>query len=115
MTIAIYHNPRCSKSRAALKLLEESGAAVKVVLYLETPPSEQELRALLKKLGVAPRALMRTKEARFRELGLDAPGVSDDNLIRAMVENPILIERPIAIAGRRAVIGRPPETVLGLL
>lgn len=111
----LYHNPRCSKSRAALALLEEHGVDLEVVRYLETPPDEATLRELLGQLGLTPLELMRRGEARYRELGLKAADVSDDQRVRAMAENPILIERPIFIAGGKAVIGRPPERVLDLL
>lgn len=115
MSLVLYHNPRCSTSRAALKLLEELGVAPKIVLYLETPPTAAEIRRLLKKLGVGPRDLMRAKEPIFKELGLGDPGLSDDALVDAMAEHPILIERPVLIAGERAVIGRPAERVLELI
>jgi arsenate reductase len=115
MALVLYHNPRCSKSRAALKLLEDAGKEPKVVLYLESPPSASEIKDLLAKLAIGPRALMRTKEPVYKELGLDDPKLSDAALIRAMAENPILIERPILVAGKRAVIGRPPERVLDLI
>jgi arsenate reductase len=115
MTLVLYHNPRCSSSRAALKLLEEAGKVPEVVLYLEKPPSVAELKELLGKLGIGPRALMRTKEPIFKELGLADPELSDAALIRAMADNPILIERPILVAGKRAVIGRPPERVLEIV
>ena len=111
----LYHNPRCSKSRAALALLTERGAEFEVVRYLETPPDEARLRKLLTKLSMTPLELMRRSERRFRELGLGRPDVSDPERIRAMAENPILIERPIFIAGGRAIVGRPPERVLELL
>lgn len=111
----LYHNPRCSKSRAALALLEERDLDLEVVRYLETPPDEASLRELLGQLGMTPLELMRRGEARYRELGLKAADVSDDERVRAMAENPILIERPIFIAGGKAVIGRPPERVLELL
>jgi len=114
MALVLYHNPRCSKSRAALKLLEDAGKEPKVVLYLESPPNASEIKNLLATLGIGPRALMRTKEPIYKELGLDDPKLSDAALIRAMAENPILIERPILVAGKRAVIGRPPERVLDL-
>lgn len=115
MTVTIYHNPRCSKSRETLALLEEEGAAPKVVDYLKTPPSAAELKAILKKLGLKPRDIVRKGEARYAELGLKERTVSDDELIALMVENPILIERPIVVAGGKAAIGRPPETVLTIL
>ena len=111
----LYHNPRCSKSRAAFALLKERDVGLEVVRYLETPPDEAALRELLVQLGMTPLELMRRGEARYRELGLKAAGVSDEDRIRAMAENPILIERPIFIAGGRAVVGRPPERVLELL
>lgn len=111
----LYHNPRCSKSRAALALLQERDLDLEVVRYLETPPDEAALRELLGQLDMTPLELMRRGEARCRELGLKAPGVSDEERIRAMAENPILIERPIFIARGKAVVGRPPERVLELL
>ena len=111
----LYHNPRCSKSRAALALLEERNVDLEVVRYLETPPDEAALRALLDQLGMTPLELMRRGEARYRELGLKDADVSDGERIRAMAGNPILIERPIFITGGRAIVGRPPERVLELL
>lgn len=115
MTVTIYHNPRCSKSRQTLALLEEKGAAPKIVDYLKTPPSAAELKAILKKLGLKPQDIVRKGEARYAELELKERTVSDDELIELMVENPILIERLIAVAGGKAAIGRPPETVLTIL
>ena len=115
MTVTIYHNPRCSKSRQTLALLEEKGAAPKIVDYLKTPPSAAELKAILEKLGLKPRDIVRKGEARYAELELKERTVSDDELIELMVENPILIERPIVVAGGKAAIGRPPETVLTIL
>ncbi|GAB6067219.1 arsenate reductase (glutaredoxin) [Methylothermus subterraneus] len=115
MTVVLYHNPRCSKSRAALQLLRARGIEPKIVEYLKTPPSRAELEEILAKLGLEPRALMRKGEAIYRELGLDDPALSREALILAMLEHPVLIERPIAVAGARAVIGRPPEKVLELL
>ena len=111
----LYHNPRCSKSRAALALLQARDVDLDVVRYLDAPPDDAALRELLGQLGMTPLELMRRGETRYRELGLKAPDVSDDERIRAMAENPILIERPIFIAGGKAVIGRPPERVLELL
>jgi arsenate reductase len=113
--VVIYHNPRCSKSRQALQLLQERGVEPEVVLYLQQPPDARQLRALLAKLGIGARALLRTGEAAYRELGLADEGLGDDVLIDAMCAHPVLIERPIAIRGARAVLGRPPENVLGLL
>lgn len=113
-TVTIWHNPRCGKSREALKLLEAEGITPNVVRYLDDTPSEAQLRDVLKMLGIGARDLMRTKEALYRELGLKA--VTDENaLIRAMAEHPKLIERPVVIKDGKAVIGRPPEKVILLL
>ncbi|NHK28132.1 arsenate reductase (glutaredoxin) [Parvularcula flava] len=113
MAIELWHNPRCSKSRQALSLLQEAGAEVKVVEYLKTPPTQKRLKEVIAMLGVEPRAVMRVNEKRYRELELDE--VSSPALIKAMAENPILIERPVAIKCSKAVIGRPPEDVESLL
>ncbi|WP_170417736.1 arsenate reductase (glutaredoxin) [Ruegeria atlantica] len=112
--IEYWHNPRCSKSRAGLALLEDNGATVEVRRYLEDAPSTDELRAVLSQLGVPAIEIMRTGEKRFKELGLTKT-TSDDELIGAMAENPILIERPLAIAEDKVAIGRPPENLLSLL
>lgn len=112
MTVTIYHNPRCSKSRATLALLEEKGVTPDVVLYLETPPSAEELDKILKALGKEPREVMRTKEEPYKALSLADDSLSREALIKAMVDNPILIERPIVVKGSKAAIGRPPESVL---
>ena len=95
MTVTIYHNPRCSKSRATLALLEARGVKPKIVDYLKTPPSAAELKAILRKLGLAPRDILRTSETVYAELGLEDRELDDDALIALMVKNPILIERPI--------------------
>ncbi|WP_425405594.1 arsenate reductase (glutaredoxin) [Hwanghaeella sp.] len=114
MTVTIYHNPRCSKSRQTLALLQDKGIEPEIVEYLKTPPSADEIAAILKKLGIEARSLMRTKEAVYKELGLDA--VTDEKaLIAAMAENPVLIERPVVIKGSKAALGRPPEQVLEIL
>lgn len=115
MKITIYHNPRCSKSRAAVELVREHGFEPEIIEYLKSPPDEATLIAILARLRMAPRDLMRTQEAPYRELDLDDPELSDEELIAAMVQNPILIERPIVVAGRKAVVGRPPERVLEIL
>jgi arsenate reductase len=115
MTIRIFHNPRCSKSRATLTLLQEQGIEPEIVHYLESPPDADELRIILDKLGMSPRELMRTGEAEFRQQGLDDESLTDDELITAMVANPKLIQRPIVLAGGRAAMGRPPESVLDIL
>ncbi len=110
MKTTIWHNPRCSKSRAGLKYLEEKGIEPEVIRYLDTPPTVQELTDLLKTLGMAPRELMRTKEAIYRELKLKE--VTDDAvLIAAMAEHPKLIERPVIIRGDKAVVARPAERI----
>lgn len=115
MTVTIYHNPRCSKSRQTLALLEEQGAAAEIIFYLENPPSTDELKNILGMLGKAPRELMRKGEAAYKELGLGDGSLSDEALIKAMAQNPILIERPIVVNGNKAAIGRPPESVLDIL
>ncbi len=116
MKITIYHNPRCSKSRQTLALLEENGLAPEVVEYLSTPPSRVELKKILKMLSMQPRDLMRKNEAEYQALGLDDINLSDEALIDAMFETPKLIERPIVVVNdSRAVIGRPPENVLTII
>lgn len=113
MTITLYHNPRCSKSRAALALLEQRGIKPEIVEYLKTPPNATELTRILALLGMRPRDLLRPAEA--RQAGLDDPGLDDKALIAAMVANPIVIERPIAVSAEAACVGRPPDRVLELL
>jgi arsenate reductase len=115
MTVTIYHNPRCSKSRQTLALLEARGVSPVIVEYLKTPPSADDLKAILKKLGLKPQDIVRTKEARYAELALKERSVLDDELLALLSDNPILIERPIVVAGKKAAIGRPPETVLAIL
>ena len=115
MTVTIYHNPRCSKSRATLELLEESGAAPEIIDYQAAPPSISEIKAILEKLGLGPRAIMRSGEQIYQELGLDDEALSDEALIQAMHDHPILIERPIVVHGEKAALGRPPENVLKIL
>lgn len=110
----IYHNPRCSKSRATLALLQEHGIEPDVVLYLERPPSQAALKRLLAKLGMGAAELVRRGEAEYKELALGA-GTSRAGLLKAMAAHPKLIERPIVVRGERAVLGRPPENVLALL
>lgn len=115
MAVTIYHNPRCSKSRQTLALLEENGVTPEIVLYLDNPPSASSLKALVQKLGVSSaRDMMRVKEAPYIELSLKDIS-AEDALITAMAENPILIERPIVVNGDKAAIGRPPESVLEIL
>jgi arsenate reductase len=110
----LYHNPRCSKSRQALQLLEEEGETIEIVKYLETPPSHQELKQVIELLGIKPIALIRTNEAEWKENYIGKT-LTDDELIDAMIKYPKLIERPIAIKGTHAIIGRPPEKVLDIL
>ncbi|WP_236176573.1 arsenate reductase (glutaredoxin) [Pseudomonas qingdaonensis] len=113
--LTLYHNSRCSKSRGALELLEARGLTPEVVRYLETPPDAATLKALLGKLGIGARQLLRSGEDEYKTLGLADPALSDDQLIDAMARHPKLIERPILVAGNKAVIGRPPEKVLEIL
>lgn len=113
--VTIWHNPRCSKSRAALEILQAAGVTPAVRLYLEAPPRPAELAEVVRLLGGSARSCLRTGEAPYKELGLSDAKKSDAELIDAMAEHPILIERPIVIAGDKAVIGRPPERVREIL
>ncbi len=113
--VTIYHNPGCSKSRQTLALLEANGVTPTIVLYLENPPDATELRHILALLKLTPSDLLRTRESEYEALDLGNPARSDDELIAAMVANPILIERPIVVKGSRAAIGRPPEQALEIL
>lgn len=115
MSLTIFHNPRCSKSRETLRLIEERGLAPEIVRYLDDPPDTATLDGLLTMLGLEPRALMRKKEPEYKALGLDDPSLSREALIAAMAEHPRLIERPVVIKDGKAVLGRPPERVLELL
>ena len=115
MTVTIYHNPRCSKSRQTLELLRARGLEPDIVEYLKTPPGKSELSGILGLLGMGPRELMRKKEAAYKANGLDGAGLSDDRLLDALVEHPVLMERPIVLANGKAAIGRPPENVLGII
>lgn len=113
--VTIFHNPRCSKSRQTMQLIESSGIAPQVIEYLKQPPEYEDLENILNLLGMEPRELMRTQENAYKENNLDDPGLTRDDLIRAMMEHPILIERPIVIHNGKAIIGRPPETVRDIL
>ncbi len=113
--ITLYHNPRCSKSRATLARLEEAGAQVTVVEYLKTPPDGDTLAGILRALGMTAHELLRTKEAPYAELHLGEAGVAEETVLAALQSHPILMERPIAVRGERAVIGRPPENADTLL
>ncbi|HEY9164326.1 MAG TPA: arsenate reductase (glutaredoxin) [Magnetovibrio sp.] len=113
MTVTIYHNPRCSKSRQTLELIRAQGVEPSVVEYLDTPPSAQELKAILKKLGKSAADIVRRKEA--QEEGIDVNALSEDALIEALAKHPRAIERPIVVKGAKAAMGRPPESVLDIL
>lgn len=115
MPTQIYHNPRCSKSRQTLELLQQQHIDIELVDYLKNPPDRETLRKLLGLLGMEPRQLIRKGEAEYRELGLDNPDLTPDALIDAMVAHPRLIERPIVIHNNKAALGRPPEAVLEIL
>ena len=112
-SVVLYHNPRCRTSRTALALLQKRGIEPEIVEYLKTPPSAAELTRILKLLKLPPRALLRPKEA--KEAGLTKPGLSDAQIIAGMAKHPIAIERPIALNGDRAALGRPAEKVLDVL
>lgn len=113
--VTILHNPRCSKSRATLELLQERGLEPQVVEYLKTPPTADRIATILDLLGLQPRELMRSNEAEYRELGLDDPSLTRQQLIQAMAEHPRLIQRPIVLSKGRAALGRPPESALEIL
>lgn len=115
MSVEIYHNPRCSKSRQTLQLLNEQGVEAKIIKYLETPPDKATLERILDMLGMQPRDLMRKKEPEYKQAGLDDPSLSRDALIQAMIEHPKLIERPIVVKDGKAALGRPPESVLEII
>ncbi len=113
--ISIYHNPRCSKSRQTLQLLEENGISPEIVLYLDTQPDADEIKSLLKKLGIGARELLRKGEDDYKANNLSDTSLNDEQLIAAMAQYPKLIERPIVVKGSKAVLGRPPENVLNLI
>jgi arsenate reductase (glutaredoxin) len=113
MSLTIYHNPRCSKSRQTLKLLRDHGQNPTIIEYLNHPPSAAELTRILQLLGMRPGDLLRRKEA--GDAGIDPAALSDDQLIAEMVQHPAVIERPIVVSGNKAALGRPPEAVLGML
>jgi arsenate reductase len=115
MTVTIYHNPKCSKSRQTLSLLNDQGIEPTIVEYLKTPPSKAELTKILAKLQLKPRDLIRKKEDAYAICQLDDMSFSDEEIIDFMVKHPILIERPIVLANGKAALGRPPENVLDIL
>lgn len=113
--LVIYHNPRCSKSREALQILEDHNQLPEIIEYLQDPPSREELTAIIKMLGVSPRELMRTTEQVYKDAELDDDSISDEEIIEALCEYPDLMQRPIVISGNKAVIGRPPLKVLDII
>ncbi len=115
MTVRILHNPRCSKSRATLVLLQDRGINPQIIPYLENPPDEKQLAEICQALGLSVRELIRKGESEYQELGLDDPSLSDQHLLQAMHQHPRLIERPIVLTNGKAAIGRPPEAVLEIL
>lgn len=115
MSVTIYHNPRCSKSRQTLSLLQEKSINVNVIEYLKTPPDIPQLKQILKQLGYEPRQLMRKSEQIYKNLDLGNENKTAEDLVNAMAQNPILIERPIVLSGDKAAIGRPPESVFDIL
>lgn len=115
MSVSIYHNPRCSKSRQTLQLLEERNIKPDIIEYLKTPPTKNELKKVLQTLGISARDLLRSKEAEYKEYGLDDASLTEEQIIDVMIKVPKLIERPIVITEKGAAIGRPPENVLEIL
>ena len=115
MSVVIYHNPKCTKSRQTLALLNERGVHPEIIQYLHTPPNVEQLKNILKLLSMSPRDLMRTNEAIYKEKELDDETLNEEQLIAALIENPILIERPIVLANKKAAVCRPPENVLEIL
>lgn len=113
--LIIYHNPRCSKSRATLALIEAQGHTPTIVEYLTTPPTVPELQDIIKKLGIHPRDILRTKEEEYKSLNLADQSLSDEAILATITEHPRLLERPIVVTNNQAIIGRPPENVLPLL
>lgn len=113
--LSIFHNPRCSKSRKTLEIIEINDVEVQVILYLQDPPSVSELNSLLEKLGMKASELVRKRESIIKELDIDLSSISNDDLISIMAEHPILIERPIVFNESSAIIGRPPENVQELM
>lgn len=115
MKVQILHNPRCSKSRATLQLLQDKGLQPEIILYQDTPPDVGQITQILKLLDMQPRDLIRKGQPEYKQMGLDNQSLSDEQLIQAMHSAPILIERPIVLANGKASIGRPPESVLDII
>jgi len=115
MTVKIYHNPRCSKSRQTLQLLHDNAVEANVIEYLDTPPNNEELASLLNMLGLTARQLMRSHETEYKASGADNTDLNEAELIDIMVKNPKLIERPIVVNDGKAAIGRPPELIMEII
>ena len=115
MSVTIFHNPRCSKSRQTLSLIQEKNIDINIIEYLKTPPDISQLKQILKQLGYEPRQLIRKSEQIYKDLDLGNENKTLADLIIAMTQNPILIERPIVLSGEKAAVGRPPESVLNIL
>ena len=115
MSVTIFHNPLCSKSRQTLSLIQERNIDINIIEYLKTPPDISQLKQILKQLGCEPRQLMRKSEQIYKDLDLGNENKTAEDLVIAMTQNPILIERPIVLSGEKAAIGRPPESVLNIL
>lgn len=113
--LAIYHNPRCSKSRETLQILEDRQIDLEIIDYLEDPPTPEELKRIVEMLGVTARDLLRTTESVYKDAELDDDSLSDEEIIEAICEYPALLQRPIVVAGDKAVIGRPPSKVLEII
>ncbi len=115
MSVTIYHNPRCSKSRQTLEILNQQDVDVEIIEYLKTSPDADTLKQILSYLNIPARGLLRKGESAYKEAGLDDTNLSEDELVAAMVEHPVLIERPVVVNNGKAAIGRPPESVLDIL
>ena len=115
MSVTIYHNQKCSKSRQTLELLEKHATGISVIEYLKNPPTVNKLKEILSVLKFSPRDLMRKKEPQYKDLGLNNSDLSDEDLIDFMIKYPTLIERPIVLANGKAALGRPPENFLNIL
>jgi arsenate reductase len=115
MTVTLWHNPRCSKSRETLALLRDKGVEPAIREYLKEPPSKAEVEALMEMVGGEPGALIRDGEAEFKALGRKKADLGKADIVNAIVEHPVLLQRPVVVSGKRAAIGRPPEAVLAIL
>ena len=115
MSVTIYHNPRCSKSRQTLEILNQQNVDIEIIEYLKASPNAETLKQILSYLKITARDLLRKGESAYKEAGLDDTSLSEDEIIAAMVEHPILIERPVVVNNGKAAIGRPPESVLAIL